>query len=79
MDPRFEQITRKDLEKACEDIIYGVHRQFAYSTVWSVIYEGYDLPPKAVIQRAYYHATGQHLPVQGEDGFSGGGAVEFIS
>ena len=72
MDPRFNQITRQDIERACLDIINGVHRQFSNATRWSVVYRGYDLPPKAVIQRAYHHATGQHLPVQGEAGFSGG-------
>jgi hypothetical protein len=72
MDQRFEQISRQDIEKACDDIISGVHKDFANSTSFSVVYKGYDLPPKAVISRAYYQATGQYLPVQGEEGFYGG-------
>ena len=72
MDPRFEKITKQDIERACDDIINGVHKEFADSHRWSVVYKGDDLPPKAVIQRAYHHATGLHLPVQGEEGFYGG-------
>ena len=72
MDPRFRRISKSDIERACDDIISGSHRDFANSTKFSVVYRGYDLPPKAIISRAYYRATGQYLPVQGEDGFSGG-------
>jgi hypothetical protein len=72
MDSRFEEISKKDIVKACTDIIQGVHKEFANSTRYSVPYKGYDLPPKAVISRAYHHATGKYLPVQSENGFYGG-------
>lgn len=72
MDSRFEEISRSNLEMACVDIISGTHKEFANSTRYSVVYNGHDLPPKAVISRGYYNATGKILSVQGENGFSGG-------
>lgn len=72
MDSRFKEISMSNLKMACVDIINGTHKEFANSTRYSVVYNGQDLPPKAVISRGYYHATGKILPVQGENGFSGG-------
>ena len=72
MDSRFQKISRNNLEMACADITSGAYKEFANSTRYSVVYNGHDLPPKAVISRSFYNATGKILPVQGENGFSGG-------
>lgn len=72
MDPRFSRITRDHIVKACEDILSGQFKAFTNSTKYSVAYDNRDLPPKAVISRAYSHATGLDLPVQGDEGFAGG-------
>ena len=72
MDSRFKEISKKNIEQACIDIINGVHKEFANSTRHSIVYKGYDLPPKAVISSAYRHAAGEIMPIQSENGLYGG-------
>lgn len=72
MDERFRAIEREHLLKACEEIYSGRFDRYSRSTKYSVRYKTGNLPPKAVISRAYFHATGKPLPVQGDEGFYGG-------